>query len=150
MDVSFAYTPDAKHEDCGVLGKGPMIGFAPALTREISEQLEEVYGKSVQDIIYYLAQYGALPAVKYEGETVSGIGALTDSDLTYNFNQAYGGNNSITFNTETGKLVFSGRQAAGGIVSYDNTGRMYSNIYDSASGYTFGTLAHNSKQPMTV
>ena len=101
------------------------------------EQLEEVYGKSVQDIIYYLAQYGALPAVKYEGETVSGIGALTDSDLTYNFNQAYGGNNSITFNPDTGKLVFSGRQAAGGIVSYDNTGRMYSNIYDSASGYTF-------------
>lgn len=42
VDVSFAYTPDAKREDCGVLGKGPMIGFAPALTREISEQLEEV------------------------------------------------------------------------------------------------------------
>lgn len=104
------------------------------------EQLEEVYGKSVQDIIYYLAQYGALPAVKYEGETVNGIGSLSDGDFSYNFNQAYGGNNSITFNPDTGKLVFSGRQLGGGIVSYDNTGRQYLNTYDSASGYTFGSL----------
>lgn len=42
VDVSFAKTPDAKAEECGVLGAGVMIGFAPSLTREVSVQLRTV------------------------------------------------------------------------------------------------------------
>lgn len=39
VDVSFAYTPDARREKCGDLKKGPMIGFAPILEHHISEKL---------------------------------------------------------------------------------------------------------------
>ncbi|MDD2956309.1 MAG: M42 family peptidase [Oscillospiraceae bacterium] len=39
VDVSFAYTPDAKKDQCGELGKGPMIGISPILSREMSDQL---------------------------------------------------------------------------------------------------------------
>jgi endoglucanase len=37
VDVSFAYTPDAKKEKCGELKKGPMIGYAPILNRAMTE-----------------------------------------------------------------------------------------------------------------
>ena len=39
VDVSFAFTPDAKPEKCGILGKGPMVGFAPILAADISREL---------------------------------------------------------------------------------------------------------------
>lgn len=39
VDVSFAYTPDADRRDCGDLGKGPMIGFAPTLDEGLSRRL---------------------------------------------------------------------------------------------------------------
>lgn len=42
VDVSFAKTPDAKPEDCGVLGKGPMIGFAPSLTHARSIEIQKL------------------------------------------------------------------------------------------------------------
>lgn len=41
VDVSFAHTPDAKKEKCGELGKGPMIGFSPILSHEMSRTLVE-------------------------------------------------------------------------------------------------------------
>lgn len=37
VDVSFALTPDAKPQDCGVLGKGVMIGYAPSLSHAVSK-----------------------------------------------------------------------------------------------------------------
>jgi endoglucanase len=37
VDVSFAHTPDAKKEKCGELKKGPMIGYAPILSRAMTE-----------------------------------------------------------------------------------------------------------------
>jgi endoglucanase len=37
VDVSFAYTPDAKKEKTGELKKGPMIGIAPILNRAMTE-----------------------------------------------------------------------------------------------------------------
>lgn len=40
VDVSFAYTPDAKRIDCGILGDGPMIGYSPALDHALSIRLE--------------------------------------------------------------------------------------------------------------
>lgn len=61
-DVSFAHTPDAKKEECGEMGKGMMLGVAPALsstltdsvkriakTRSIPYQLEVLGGKTGTD-----------------------------------------------------------------------------------------------------
>lgn len=41
-DVSFAYTPDAKKEKCGELGKGAMLGIAPSLSKEVTERLRRL------------------------------------------------------------------------------------------------------------
>jgi len=39
VDVGFGHTPDAPKEKCGELRKGPMIGFAPILSRAVSQEL---------------------------------------------------------------------------------------------------------------
>ncbi len=39
VDVSFAHTPDAPKEKCGIMGKGAMIGYAPILSQAISDKL---------------------------------------------------------------------------------------------------------------
>lgn len=41
VDVSFADAPDMPSKKCGKLDKGPMIGFSPVLSYEISRQLEK-------------------------------------------------------------------------------------------------------------
>jgi len=41
-DVSFAYTPGAKKEKCGIMGKGAMIGISPVLDKEIVEKLRKI------------------------------------------------------------------------------------------------------------
>lgn len=41
VDVSFALSPGLKGEDCGVLSKGPMIGFSPILDENITAKLCE-------------------------------------------------------------------------------------------------------------
>ncbi len=41
-DVSFAYTPGAKKEKCGTMGKGAMIGIAPVLSGEVTEELKKI------------------------------------------------------------------------------------------------------------
>ena len=38
-DVSYAYTPDAKKEKCGEMGKGAMIGIAPSLDKKLTKEL---------------------------------------------------------------------------------------------------------------
>ena len=42
VDVSFAHTPDAPREKCGILGKGPMIGFSPILSQAMSKKFIEL------------------------------------------------------------------------------------------------------------
>ncbi len=42
VDVSFADAPDMPSEKCGKLDEGPMIGFSPVLSYEISKKLEAV------------------------------------------------------------------------------------------------------------
>ncbi len=42
VDVSFADAPDMPSKKCGKLDKGPMIGFSPVLSYEISRKLESV------------------------------------------------------------------------------------------------------------
>lgn len=46
VDVSFAYSPGCKKEECGEMGKGPMIGISPILNRTISNKLIETAKKS--------------------------------------------------------------------------------------------------------
>lgn len=56
VDVSFAKTPDAKAEDCGELFKGPMIGFAPSLTHDVSVGLRQIAAE--QQIPYQIEVMG--------------------------------------------------------------------------------------------
>ncbi|EWM54850.1 M20/M25/M40 family metallo-hydrolase [Ruminococcus flavefaciens] len=42
VDVSFAYAIGEEENKCGYLGKGPMIGLSPSLSREISDNLISV------------------------------------------------------------------------------------------------------------
>ena len=44
VDVSFARTPDADPDKCGVMGKGPMIGWSPCLDAGISRRLTALSG----------------------------------------------------------------------------------------------------------
>ena len=39
VDVSFAMAPGEDPEKCGILGKGPMIGISPSLSREVTNDL---------------------------------------------------------------------------------------------------------------
>ncbi len=41
-DVSFAYTPDDRKQDCGTMGKGAMIGISPVLDKKITEELKKL------------------------------------------------------------------------------------------------------------
>lgn len=41
-DVSYAYTPDAKKEQCGEMGKGAMVGIAPSLDRAFTKELMKI------------------------------------------------------------------------------------------------------------
>ncbi len=41
VDVTFAKTPDEKEEETGTLGGGPMVGFAPSLSRAVSVGLQK-------------------------------------------------------------------------------------------------------------
>lgn len=56
LDVSFAHTPDASVYKCGKMGKGPMIGVAPTLTKQISNRLIEL--AKAEDIPYQLEVMG--------------------------------------------------------------------------------------------
>ena len=42
VDVSFGYTPMCKKSDCGEIGKGVMIGFAPILDSTMSHKMQEI------------------------------------------------------------------------------------------------------------
>ena len=63
-DVSFALTPDARPEQCGVLGKGAMLGISPVLDHALTARLEQ------------LAQEDAIP-IQFE---VMGGKTGTDAD----------------------------------------------------------------------
>ncbi len=64
VDVSFAYTPQAKKEECGVISKGPMIGISPVLNRDMTDCLIKCAEKN---------------GIKYQLEIMSGTTG-TDAD----------------------------------------------------------------------
>lgn len=72
VDVSFAKTPDSRPEDCGVLGGGPMIGYAPSLDREISEKLKSLAGE--KRIPYQLEIMSGRTGTNTDGIGISGRG----------------------------------------------------------------------------
>ena len=67
VDVSFAKTPDSKAEECGILGKGPMIGISPSLSYEFGEELVRVAEKN--DIPYQLEVMGGRTGTNLDGMT---------------------------------------------------------------------------------
>lgn len=109
------------------------------------EQLEEVYGKSVQDIIYYLAKNGSLPATKYEKDALAGIKAsIGASEAFVNdvWNQTFG-KTEINFNTSTGKLEI-GRGSTITSTNYDTFGNTWKNYYSPSSGMSATALKTGS------
>lgn len=103
----------------------------------VREQLEDVYDKSVQDIIYYLAKNGSLPASKYEEQKIAGIhciGEVNDAafDLILsNFGKQY----TSSFNAQSGSVQ-------GGKVStnYDSFGNIWKNTYMANDGLTITSI----------
>lgn len=57
VDVSFAYTPDAKKHKCGVMGGGVMIGVSPTLNKTMSDKFVALAKKA---------------GIKYQLEIMSG------------------------------------------------------------------------------
>lgn len=75
VDVSFAKTPDSKAELCGVLGAGPMIGYAPSLTRTVSEGLCQAAKES--GIPYQSEIMGGLSGTNADGIACEAGGVQT-------------------------------------------------------------------------
>ena len=101
------------------------------------EQLEETYGMSVQDIIYYLAKNGSLPAAKYEQDALAGIKAsigASEAFVQEVWNQTFG-STQINFNTSTGSLEI-GKATANSVTNYDTFGNTWKNFYSPSTGYS--------------
>ena len=105
----------------------------------VREQLEEVYGKNIQDIIYYLAENGSLPATKYEQESVSGlctqIAGVNDAAFDI-IKQNFGASMDLgSFSTKSGVV-------AGGLSStnYDTFGNTFKNTYLPNSGLSLTSV----------
>lgn len=75
VDVGFAHTPDAKKADCGELGKGPMVGFAPILRHEFSTQLVNLAKE--QDIPYQTDVMGRGTGTNSDAVAVARAGVPT-------------------------------------------------------------------------
>ena len=72
VDVSFAKTPDSRAEDCGVLGKGPMIGYAASLDKEVSDKLKLLAAE--KNIPYQLEIMGGRTGTNADSMSISGHG----------------------------------------------------------------------------
>lgn len=56
VDVSFAYSPLCKKEECGEISKGPMIGISPVISKSLSDSLIKTAKRN--DIPYQLEIMG--------------------------------------------------------------------------------------------
>lgn len=73
VDVSFAFAIGENENKCGYLGKGPMIGISPCLSREISDELISV-SKS-KEIPYQIEVMNDLTSTNADQYSVSRGGA---------------------------------------------------------------------------
>ena len=72
VDVSFAKTPDSKPENCGLLGCGPMIGYAASLDKEVSDKLKRL--ATEKDIPHQLEIMGGRTGTNADSMSISGHG----------------------------------------------------------------------------
>lgn len=75
VDVSFAYAIGENESKCGYLGKGPMIGISPSLSREISDRLF-VTAKNAE-IPYQTEVMNGLTSTNADRYSVNRCGAKT-------------------------------------------------------------------------
>ncbi|MBC8535671.1 M42 family metallopeptidase [Feifania hominis] len=75
IDVSHAYTPDAKKEETARLGEGPMVGIAPILDRAISKKLISLAEK--EDIPYQVEVMGGSTGTNAYAIQISRSGVRT-------------------------------------------------------------------------
>lgn len=107
----------------------------------VREQLEDVYGMSVQDIIYYLAKNGSLPAAKYESDALAGIKSSIGASETFVqdvWNQSFG-RQELNFNPASGKLEIGGSTASSQM-NYDTFGNQWMNYYSPTTGMSATSL----------
>lgn len=72
IDVSFALTADDSEHKCGKLGNGAMIGFAPSLSKELSERFKEL--AETKDIPYQIEVMNGETGTNADAVGVSGKG----------------------------------------------------------------------------
>lgn len=72
VDVSFAHTPDAQRQKCGVMGKGAMIGTAPILDDGMFRQMKG-YAKQ-QGIPYQIEVMGGATGTDVDAVACAGAG----------------------------------------------------------------------------
>lgn len=75
VDVSFALTPDSNPHDCGVLGKGPMIGISSSLDYCASQKLKAVAIEN--NIPYQLEIMGGRTGTDADSMTVAAGGMVS-------------------------------------------------------------------------
>lgn len=75
VDVSFADQPDVSLDKSGILGKGPMIGIAPSLSRNISRKLIKLSEDS--HISYQLEVMGGKTGTNADKVSISREGILS-------------------------------------------------------------------------
>jgi len=75
VDVSFGYSLSEDESKCGHLGKGPMIGISPSLSREISDELMDTAEKC--SIPYQTEVMNELTSTNADRYSVNGEGAKT-------------------------------------------------------------------------
>lgn len=75
VDVSFALSPGESKHSCGILGKGPMIGFSPVLDREMSLELCSIAER--KGIPYQREIMGGLTSTNADKYSVSRGGVRT-------------------------------------------------------------------------
>lgn len=73
VDVSFAYAIGEDEKKCGYLGKGPMIGISPSLSREISDELIDT--AKTAGIPYQLEIMNGLTSTNADRYSVNRCGA---------------------------------------------------------------------------
>lgn len=75
VDVSFATQPAVSPEKCGELSKGPMIGFAPILDREMFSKLKNIAQQN--DIPYQLEIMSSTTGTNADAITTTASGIRT-------------------------------------------------------------------------
>ena len=75
VDVTFADTPDAKPQDTGKLGGGPMVGFAPGLDHRTSKTLVSLAKR--EGIPFQEEIMGGRTGTDADGAAQAGEGAVT-------------------------------------------------------------------------